>query len=116
MERFEYLVPAEMRHLMKDPDKHREVTAKVLETFLAADQKGDQFQIGNTKVYLKDNMLETLDGEGRSLLKRAARTLQKRVRMLQARAHYVESKKASLKMQNLARILGARRNVRREKA
>jgi myosin heavy subunit len=116
VERFEYLVPAEMRHLMKDPDKHREVTAKVLETFLAADQKGDQFQIGNTKVYLKDNMLETLDGEGRSLLKRAARTLQKRVRMLQARAHYVESKKASLKMQNLARILGARRNVRREKA
>ena len=34
---------------MKDPDKHREVTAKVLETFLAADQKGDQFQIGNRR-------------------------------------------------------------------
>ncbi|OAE35798.1 hypothetical protein AXG93_4225s1010 [Marchantia polymorpha subsp. ruderalis] len=90
IDRFGLLAP----ELLNGNYDEKTVTEKLLEKMGLVN-----FQVGQTKVFLRAGQMATLDGKRSELLSNAARTIQRQVRTFLARREFTKKRKAAVKIQ-----------------
>lgn len=70
---------------------------------LILERHGGEYQLGTTKVFLRENLERSLERDRAAILRRAAVILQRWVRGFLARKHYQMSKKSAIKLQSAYR-------------
>lgn len=58
-----------------------------------------EFQLGTTKVFLRESLERVLEHERATILRRAAVVLQRNIRGFLARKHYVSARRSAVKIQ-----------------
>ncbi|XP_075232051.1 unconventional myosin 10A isoform X3 [Lycorma delicatula] len=94
-ERYRYLLPT--RTVPPRGTPSRELCNLILE------RHGGEYQLGTTKVFLRENLERALERDRAAILRRAAIILQQWVRGFLARKHYQMSKKSAIKLQSAYR-------------
>ncbi|XP_039291022.1 unconventional myosin-XV [Nilaparvata lugens] len=94
-ERYRYLMPARVVPPRGTPS--RELCNVIL------DRHSGEYQLGTSKVFLRENLERTLERERIAILRRAAVILQKWTRGFLARKHYSSSKRSAIKLQSAYR-------------
>lgn len=67
------------------------------------DHVGD-FQLGSTKVFLRENLERVLEHERATILRHAAVILQRNIRGFLARKHYVSARRSAVRIQSAMRL------------
>lgn len=103
-ERYRYLLPSQKVLTRGTPS--REVCNIILE------KHAGQYQLGITRVFLRENLERTLERERASILQSAATLIQKNVRGFLARKRFVTTKKSAVTIQAAVRGWKERRKFR----
>ncbi|XP_054281634.1 unconventional myosin-XV-like isoform X2 [Macrosteles quadrilineatus] len=90
-DRYRYLLPR--RNLPPRGTPSREICSLILQ-----DHSG-QYQLGSTKVFLRESLERVLEHERASILHRAAAIVQRNVRGFLARKHYQAARRSAVKLQ-----------------
>ncbi|CAH0384305.1 unnamed protein product [Bemisia tabaci] len=95
VERYSYLLP--MQTVVPRGMPSREICNIILQ------KHSGQYQLGITRVFLRENLERTLERERASILQSAATTIQKNVRGFLARKKFVTTKKSAVRIQAAVR-------------
>lgn len=100
--RFQHFVER-YRHMLKSPlprgTPYRDLCRSVLDTLPATGVEGADFQLGATRVFLREALHRNLEGGRSERLRRAAVVIQKNVRAMLARKVLQRKKRAAVKIQ-----------------
>lgn len=101
--RFQHFVER-YRHMLKSPlprgTPYRDLCRNVLDTLPATGVEGPDFQLGATRVFLREALHRTLEGGRSDRLRKAAVAIQKNVRGMLARKNLQRKKRAAIKIQS----------------
>lgn len=102
--RFQHFVER-YRHMMKSPlprgTPYRDLCRSVLETIPQTGIEGPDFQLGATRVFLREAIHRILESNRSERLKDAAIVIQRNARKLLAKKHLLRRKRAATKIQSV---------------
>ncbi|PNF27702.1 hypothetical protein B7P43_G13754 [Cryptotermes secundus] len=109
VERFRYLLPQRVGGLTTRGTPYRELCRVILSSCCPEAETNGDYQLGTTKVFLREWLERELERERARVVRAAAVTLQKTVRGYLARRRYRATRKAALTLQAHMRGWAARK-------
>lgn len=113
--RFQHFVER-YRHMMKSPlprgTPYRELCRYVLDTLPGTGVEGPDFQLGATRVFLREGLHRQLEGGRSERLRNAAVVIQKNVRTMLSKKKLQRQKRAATKIQSAWRAYEQRKRYR----
>nr|CAD7393755.1 unnamed protein product [Timema cristinae] len=107
VERYRYLLPQRGKTVQRGTP-FRELCRVILDSVAPQSAQGNDYQLGTTRVFLRENLERHLERDRAKILRGAAITLQRHVRGYLARRRYQATKKGALLIQKHVRGWRAR--------